>query len=219
MVLPGDVVRSVVAGKRTTLIVPPRQASFQVGRSYPLRQETNEGPREAGVRVLILDLAVAELHELDYRTMRKAGFRYREDLHQHWSDHYQDPGPPEAPVPTPVVVIRFHVDRTAHRRFLRPGPRGGYLELPDDKTPHGAMTDEPECVPEGWQDQHSAELRLRDITDARDRRLAPNPTPLPERLARAIRDAQRSGVDISRQLGIIGKRVEAVERKVADEAA
>lgn len=219
VLLSGDVARLVAAGKRTALLVPPKSATFQVGRSYPLRAESSKGPRELGIRVRITNLVVADLHELDYRTMRKAGFKYREDLHQFWNDNHQDPGPPDAPIPTPVIVIRFHLDRSTERRYLRPGPRGGYLELPDDAVPHGAMTDEPECVPEDWQKQHSEELRLRDLGVERERRSAPVTTPLPERLAVAMHIAERKGVDISRQLGIIGKRIEAVERKIADEAA
>jgi len=221
MRLPGDEVRQVLAGKRTVLIVPPTKRPYQVGRSIAVHLAKPTGDETAPVaRVTVTNVEQSALHDVDYRTMQRAGFRYREDLHAWWLEKYrQDPGPPEEPRQVPVVIVRFQLDRAIARRYLRPGPRGGYAEAADDEVPRGVMSDEPECVPKVWQERISADLRARDLDEARRRREALKTVPLPTRLAGLMERARRGQVDISRQLAIIAKRVEAIERIVDDEAA
>jgi len=224
MLLRGDEVRQVLAGKRSALIVPFKASVRQpyvLGRSYAVRLKTAaDEPPEVVARIVITHIEQSLLHEVDYRTMRKAGFKYREDLNQFWVDrHRRDPGPPEKPKEIQVLVVRFHLDRAASRRYLRPGPRGGYVETADDEQPRMAMSDEPECVPQLWQERHSKAQRERDMEVQAERKAAPITTPLPVRLALAIKLAERHKVDISRQLGIIGKRLEAIERTLEDQAA
>lgn len=224
MRLRGDEVRQVQSGKRTALIVPYRaRVAFEAGRSYPVftlgAREDDDGEKpKPDARIIVTHVEATELHEVDYRTMQKAGFKYREDLHEYWSERHADPGPPDAPKAVPVLVVRFQLDRAAERRYLRPGPRGGYVEVADDELPRGVMKDEGECVPESWQNNVSLTARRRDLEEAQRRREAPKTTPLPERLALAMRQAEQGGVDISRQLGIIGKRLEAIERILLDAA-
>lgn len=227
MRLRGDEVRQVLAGKRTALICPvPRglRQPYEVGRSYVVYgpKPTNEDIDDDPVaRVVVANIEQTTLGEVDYRTMRKAGFKYREDLEVWWREHHDKRRAPDKPLPqlVHVLVVRFYLDRAASRRYLRPGPRGGYVEAADDQIPRGVMTDEPECVPSTFQEQLSRESRTRDLDEARRRREAPKTTPLPIRLASAMKQAERHGVDVSRQLGIIGKRIEAIERTLEDEAA
>lgn len=221
MRLPGDEVRQVQAGKRRAMIFPLRgRVAYEAGRSYPIfnanAPEDDEAEPKPDARIVVTNVEVTELHAVDYRTMQQAGFKYREDLHEYWSERHVDPGPPDKPKRIPVIVVRFQLDRTAVRRYMLDGPRGGYAELADDEVPRGVMRDEPESVPESWQNNLSLIARRRDLEEAQKRRDAPKTMPLPERLTLAMKQAEAGGVDISRQLGIIGKRIEAVERIVFD---
>lgn len=162
------------------------------GRSYAVQHDRC---RPAAGRLVVMSVAQQTLADLTLRDARAEGFRTRRDFLDFWRGLF-----PTMSLEDPVWALLIQPDRDPVRMLHRDSTRGYTTRR------RVALPDEPEAVDHETQVRYSAEGfdRHRAFRDGE---------PLDDRLSAALARARTAGVDVTREVAGVRRRVEAIERK------
>lgn len=206
LVISREQIHLVLRRQRTRLIAPCASADEipTVGRGTVIALQPAAG-RPATCRVTVLDTPQRILlGELDDEHARALGRRDIEDLmeawvaaHGLWNENAL------------AWLIPIAIDHSARSRFLHRDSVKAYTSSPAE-----ALRGEKEAVDDGELERASLAAdraeKQRFASDlARQRAL-----PAPERLQRAIDDAQSRGANVDHALFLVGKQLDALDRIV-----
>jgi hypothetical protein len=200
----GETACALDINRTTTRFVPG--CRYVPGRDYAVQR--GRGGSEVA-RIRIVTVAIEQLGDITPEDALAEGFaRTRtgsplDEFFAYWKRLHRRVDRAEW-----VWAIRFELTQEQRVRYL--GRRGGYSEtlqfaLGEDTA--APTPDEPAAEwapPAAWQADHSARRRMA-LEDAKTKQLD-------ERLADALAEAERAGIDVNRHRGAIARRVEALER-------
>lgn len=232
MIFQRELCHKIVQGKKTETRRPVKpgetQCRYRLGRSYalqrawPQRDPDDEQPAPRGraetlaTRIIIQAAHDEPLGDLDDAGARAEGFKTTDEFFDYWRKLY---GVEDVDVDQRVWVIHFTVDN--HRpRLLTPASRPHGSEHGYTSKPEEALPDEPEVIDRGplkpWF-TNSEKVRAAAQRDLDAQRLRPL---TPEERYRELREmAKARGIDVSNDEKAIGRRLDAIERKVRRAAA
>lgn len=188
---------------------------MRVNRDIGYRRDKPEIPRMEGVqacRIRLTAVHAANLHEIDQRSAMAEGFKTTDDfLADWWERHPEGPGNPDHPVPISVWVLAFELDAEQRPRLLSRASdvNRGYTE-----SPVTGIEEAGEAVEDRYLDRFATES-TQDHTArlAREERRTKERA-LEDRLAAVKEAASQGGVDVTRQLLAIERRIDAAEHIV-----
>lgn len=196
MIFRPDHARMILQGRKTQTRRRVRpgetECRYRQGQSYAVqhdRQKPSIG------RLVIVSAAPQQLGDLTLRDAKAEGFRTRRDFLDFWRGLF-----PTMSLEDPVWALLIQPDRDPVRMLHRDSTRGYTTRR------RVALPDEPEAVDHETQVRYSAEGfdRHRAFRDGE---------PLDDRLSAALARARTAGVDVTREVAGVRRRVEAIERK------
>lgn len=236
MILPSRIARRVLTGTKTTHRYPVRKQEV-VRQGKPQEEEsrcvyttghlhvvkswkwvgTGEHDEKTGEELMrrtapkvlchvrVTGIHRGQLKEMSEADARAEGYDSLEDFRSEWWTRY---GWGHNTAGKEVWVVEFVVDEDVPRLLAVDG-RGAYTH-----SDHSALKGEPEAVSDAWLEKfgeegarnlsahrsHQEKLR-HDLTDA-------------QRLEETLLKAKAEGVDVSSDLRVIRKRLDAIDRKL-----
>lgn len=195
-------IKRIHAGKRAELRLPDARAALLTSHAYPLCR---------GERFLVLSHSEQLLHEVTDDEAVRSGHSNAQEFWDWWLETFkQGWGHRTHTRESPAVVHSIDVytvelDRSHRIRLLHKDSSHGYTE-----NPYLGVNEEPEAVEPEYLTKFAKEAE-RQVEQQRELKLeAQRARPLAQRVAE-LEEAQRKGVDVSRQLAAVRSRVEAAE--------
>lgn len=223
MIFKPEHVRLILAGRKTQTRRHVKEGEercrYRPGHSYAV--QPGRGKPEVA-RIRVLDVRRVFLHEIDEADARAEGFKPNGErsardafLGVWWELHHEGPGregSPEYPILIPVWAITFELEQEEQPRFLR--PKSGYTA-----DPHEALPDEPEALDAKTLNLMAA-ASARDLAERYEQIVqARRKLDLADRLRELESAAQSAGIDISKDMRVIERRVGSIEQRLRARAA
>lgn len=211
MILDRDLVRRIMRGQkrehrfpvvRTRAHAAPRRSGYTTGNLYPVQYVTEEGERPTALYVEVTAVDREPVAAMDDAAAVRTGFDSLEEFKETWPRKRWD---------GEMWVVRFQVAQE-RPRFLAAlagrAPASDYTS-----SPSRSLDPDAEVVDDATLKRYAEENRKRFRADLEAERERRKELPLSEQLARTLEDAKLRGADVSGDLRVIQRRIDAMKRK------
>lgn len=212
MILDREQIRRIVRGQKNEHRLPLirrrgngwiKRPGYVPGELYPVQYQDEEGKRPTALHIRVVAVGASTVASMDEAAARRCGYESLEDFEDAWPRAWRPDGE--------MWVIRFEIAQERPRFLAALAGRAPNSDYTGSAS--RALDPDAEAVDDATLGRYAEENRRRfkrDLEAERERRAG---LPVSEQLAAVLEDAKRTGRDVSGDLRVIRRRIEAMKRK------